>query len=670
MRQQSNVMIPSALSDERHDRRLVAAAAATSFLLGVAFIWLWSPLPFGWEGFDNYYRRALALAGGEGFNTANVPWAYTFFLAGFYRAFGDHPWIPLLVQVLLNVTIPLMMYRLVSILLDRRTAVVAAVLIGVFSFNTIYASTQSSDAVCNVLFVAAVLVFVLGWPDTRRTHACAAGVLLGLTPQFRPNLLLFPALLAFFAAVYPPRTWRRARYAAIMLAVAVVMNVPWTVRNYRLMGKLIPASTHGPATLWYGTLEVFPYATRAYHPRSIFEETPFAYSSIPDTPIPVSGRLLDCGSLGIQPVSVLFWTDRDPVARQLPATVVGDQASWQIPAQPDPTAVYYRFVSPASGTRVEPALENNAPYVYFVSTDHLGDPDRHGDLLDVFDIARLLLRVEWNDPVPFAAQLDVDGDGRLTEPDLRAAVKALVWPESERWTGVWVPPSDDVIRGVVRRGDAGVIQMRDGSELVVPRGFTRLTDLSITPPSGSALPASASLARTLFFRTRPMASLRAGAAPAAIAQCPAVARASFNAVFYRREVHDMQRFSALALDNIRREPLAFAIASLYRALRVFIVVGSPDRMTAMQFNGSSLTYLAGFAASVTVFLFYVAGVVVSVARRKVPWPLLLPTIYVPLTIAPLFANMRYSITVQPFQFAFVALTLLMMYDALRDRRRT
>ena len=35
----------------------------------------------------------------------------------------------------------------------------AAVLTGVLSFNTVYASTQSSDAVCTVLFMAAVVAF-------------------------------------------------------------------------------------------------------------------------------------------------------------------------------------------------------------------------------------------------------------------------------------------------------------------------------------------------------------------------------------------------------------------------------------------------------------------------------------------------------------------------------
>ena len=56
-------------------------------------------------------------------------------------------------------SIPLLVFALARAWCNRRTAVVAAVLTGILSFNTIYASTQSSDAVCTVIF-----------------HVCGAGV--------------------------------------------------------------------------------------------------------------------------------------------------------------------------------------------------------------------------------------------------------------------------------------------------------------------------------------------------------------------------------------------------------------------------------------------------------------------------------------------------------------
>src|SRR6476659_8180730 len=94
------------------------------------------------------------------YQTLEVPWGYPAFLAVFYRLFGDRQWIPLVVQVLLNSIVPLLIYSAVRARVGEREALVAAVLVACFSFNTVYASTQTSDSVCTVLFVASVVLFM------------------------------------------------------------------------------------------------------------------------------------------------------------------------------------------------------------------------------------------------------------------------------------------------------------------------------------------------------------------------------------------------------------------------------------------------------------------------------------------------------------------------------
>ena len=134
-------------------------ACAASLLLGLFFVFVWAPHPWGWEGIDHYHDFGLAVARGESFPTTDYPWGYAYYLAPFYRAFGDRPWIPLVVQVSLNAFVPLLVYAFTRTEFDERVAIVAAVLTGFLSFNTVYASTQSSDSVCNVIFVAAILIF-------------------------------------------------------------------------------------------------------------------------------------------------------------------------------------------------------------------------------------------------------------------------------------------------------------------------------------------------------------------------------------------------------------------------------------------------------------------------------------------------------------------------------
>ena len=81
---------------------------------GLFFIFVWSPHPWGWHGIDQYHELARALARGEPFGTTDVPWGYAYYLAFFYWRLRPHAWVPLVGQVLLNASVPLLLYRLVA----------------------------------------------------------------------------------------------------------------------------------------------------------------------------------------------------------------------------------------------------------------------------------------------------------------------------------------------------------------------------------------------------------------------------------------------------------------------------------------------------------------------------------------------------------------------------
>jgi hypothetical protein len=133
---------------------------------------------------------------------------------------------------------------------------------------------------------------------------------------------------------------------------------------------------------------------------------------------------------------------------------------------------------------------------------------------------------------------------------------------------------------------------------------------------------------------------------------------AINQVFYRREPHLMRRYLALALDNIERTPSAFAVATLYRGLRLFLIFGTGDRLTTQQFRRSRYVYAIGTFASSTCALLFVFGLAIAWRRGDpVGLPLLL-ILYVPLTIAPMLTNMRYMVTMQPLMFIFVAIAIM------------
>jgi len=624
-------------------------AAGLTLGIGLFFIFGWAPHPWGWAGIDSYHQLSLELARGEQFSTTDVPWGYAYFIAICYRLFGERTWVPLVVQALANATVPLVLYRIVLALADRRTAALSALLVGAFSFNTVYVSTQASDAMCTVIFTASLWCLVRGYQRDSAGWFALSGVLAGLMPQFRPNLLLLPPALAVAVLLVRPRGWRRFGQVSLYLALVVAMLTPWTLRNYRLTGVAIPTSTHGGEQLWYGTLQVGPYLEdRTRNPRTAFESAAFDYTSLPNQSIVISADSVACRSGRGDQTALVFWTDRDPRRSRVAArSVDGGALQFEVPRQTDATSVYYYFEQQLPATAERPAAiatvpwqGEAAPLIAFVSTDHFGDLDRHDDLLDVFDLARLMRHLAWGEPLPQARRLDRDGNGGLNQYDLAATVAALV-PEA---AGRGRP-------GVRLRttAESTTLVLADGSTLRVPRAFGgRQTDLH---PQGG-------LAGTLVSRWRYFSELNADPAARPRATCEFVERIQVNGVFYRREPHWMNRYAALAADNISRDPAAFALASLYRIPRLFIIRGTGEVATTYQWSSGPLAYAAGTALSSLYLVVFLAGVVIAYRRRSAVLWLLLPIAYVPLTICFVLTNMRYTITVQPLMFVFVAMAVL------------
>ena len=620
-------------------------AAAVSLAIGLFFIYVWAPHPWGWQGIDAYHDLARALALGERFNTTDVPWGYAYFAAAFYRVFGERVWIPLTVQVIANATVPIMIYHLVRPYRDQRTAALSAVLTGVLSFNTVYASTQASDAVCTVLFVAALLCLSKAYRSQRHGPLVMAGLLLGLVPQFRPNLVLFPAAVIVVYLLHRPRSLAKLAHMTLFAALILLAQMPWIIRNYNLTGLLLPTSTHGGVQLWYGTLQVGPYLeSRAYNPRTIFESAAFDYTSITNRPIVFSVEHGPCLPRPGETLELVYWTDRNAERLHSAAARHGNYFTLEIPAQPAETVLYYYLeaswpsANGAPAARFVTPLEGSAnPYVSFVSTDHLGDLDRHDDLLDIFDIVRVLRHIAWDEGLRAAGRLDLDDDDDVDEADLVKATTILL-PEAKGATGAAVERSDGAV----------TLRLKDGSSLSVPRSSSNWTDLQV----------DGELAGSLVSRWRTFTSIAHPPHKAGPGECVIANQLRINNVFYRNQPHMMQRYFALATDNISRAPLAFAAASAYRAIRLFIIRGSADVATTQQYSFGAVAYAAGTVLSAGYFALFVAGAVVAWRQRSPLCWLLVPIAYVPLTICFVLTNMRYSITMQPLMFVFVSMALM------------
>ena len=637
-------------------RFIVPAAAGVTLLIGLAFIVVGAPLPWGWFGIDHYHDMAIALAEGRGFHTLDVPWGYAHFLAVFYRVFGPTPLPALLAQAALNALIPIIVYACARSVTDARVAAVATVLVSVLSFNTLYVATESTDSVCTVLFMVMVWVFIQARSRARWWWFALCGVVGGVAAQFRPNLVLLPFFLWALHWAMGPRSWRRIREGAIIAVMAALMLAPWTIRNYRLTGEFIPTSTHGGVQLWYGTLQTGPYLqSRAHNPRTLFASPVFEYSSLRHAPVLVTA-VLNCAPGVPERVEFVYRNNGQQDFQTLPLTRESPrQYAGALPAALRNTRIDYyvtvRWPASLAGGRAKttPDLGEADPLVYFVSDDHLGDLDADDRLLDLFDVVRVLRHLAWHEPVRAADQLDLDRNGVIDEADLRAVLGRML-RELDRGE-----PPVDRLRAVVPGPQSVRAQFVDGSELMVPRQWQGLfTDLQIgTGVSESLIAASHRFAQPFPVPRVPLEE-----------QCLGAGEIHINTQYYRVQPHQMRRYTALAVDNMRRDPAGYAWSVLYRALRLFIVQGTGDRSTAQQFTGSRGVYAIANVASGLYLALFAIGVWIGARRGYAIWLPLALIAYIPATIAFVLTNMRYTITVQPLLLIFVAVTLVAVLERM------
>jgi hypothetical protein len=629
--------------------------SAISLALGLFFTFVWAPHPWGWQGIDSYHELARVLARGDQFPTTDVPWGYAYYAAVFYAIFGERLWVPLLGQVIANAFVPILLYRLVRPLADRRTAALASLIVGVFSFNTVYASTEASDAICTVLFLCGLLAFSKGWRRSSVAAFAVSGFLFGVVPQFRPNLVLLPAVMIGGYVLWMRLSRRALAHAVVFGVIVAALQMPWIVRNYRLTGLILPTSTHGGVQLWYGTLQVGEHLeSRAHNPRTYFASAAFPYTSLWQRPVVITSVRRSCFDDPAIVTQLVYRTDRDPQPRRVAAhsdLSAPDNLTFEVPAQPNGTVLYYWFEQARPATAgtppvsfTSPAAGSSNPYVFFISDDHLGDLDRHGDVLDVFDVIRLLRHLAWQEPIADIAHLDVNRDGAIDAADLDAMIRLSIPEMAARAT------TAPLAR--IERDEAAVtLRLADGSWLSVPREFSgKQTDLSLSL-DGEMAPA-------LISRTRTWTSLAHPERRPLPGECVPAGEVTINTAFNYAEPHMMQRYMALALDNIKRDPLAFISASVYRMMRLFVVRGTSDLSTAQQFRWSGVVYGIGTVLSIAYLAAFLAGVAVAFRRRSALLVMLVPIIYVPVTIGFVLTNMRYSVTVQPLMFAFLAMAIV------------
>jgi Dolichyl-phosphate-mannose-protein mannosyltransferase len=176
------------------------------------------------------------------------PPLYLYFLGGVYALFGSLTAIKV-VQGLLGASLAPALGLIGARALGERAGLVAAAVAALYPELVWF---------CAHFWVETIFTMLLWWGFERLVAADAlassrvaalAGLLFGLSVLARETALYFLPVAVIFLA------WRRPTgrvRGALFLACALLVILPWTVRNWLVFHAFVPVSTAGALNLWQG----------------------------------------------------------------------------------------------------------------------------------------------------------------------------------------------------------------------------------------------------------------------------------------------------------------------------------------------------------------------------------------------------------------------------------
>lgn len=242
------------------DRPFSWVLALIAFLprLYVASAWPREPV---WDA--HYYDfGARRIAAGLGYSedvmragvqvwhpTCHYPVGYSALLGALYRVLGPGTLVAPLLNAVLGAVTAVLVHRLALRWLSPDRARVAGALVALHPGLIAYTALVMNEIVASFLVVLAAWVMLAA--RQRWTGVVWAGVVLGLATLVRPSTLLLAPLAA---AAAPAGLLRKVGAAVLATGLAVVVCLPWTLRNCRVMDGCAFVSTNGGWNLAIGAI--------------------------------------------------------------------------------------------------------------------------------------------------------------------------------------------------------------------------------------------------------------------------------------------------------------------------------------------------------------------------------------------------------------------------------
>ena len=209
-----------------------------------------------------YDRFAQRLAGGLGYTVAwpdgvvtyaaHYPVGYPAILALAYRLFHVSPGVAMGVNAVVGVLGAVAGHRLALRETSHLRALLAGLALALHPALLLYTPAVMTEGVTAALLVVALACSPpeASSPKMRAVRFAAMGAVFGVCTLVRPQTIVFAPLLGFVFA--QGSALRRGVIGAGVLAAALVVVAPWTLRNCERMGRCALVSVNGGWNLLIG----------------------------------------------------------------------------------------------------------------------------------------------------------------------------------------------------------------------------------------------------------------------------------------------------------------------------------------------------------------------------------------------------------------------------------
>src|SRR5436190_11075055 len=237
------------------DNRRLAAILISAFILRllVVFVFFANYKPV--DDASGWQESAVNVVAGRGFNTKNFA-AYrtpvpALYLAAVYSVFGVSVRAAQIANAVLGTLTVWLIFDFVRKDFGASPALWGAVFASIYPMFLFYTGQLLSETPI-VFFTALALKLTQAFRDRPALWFIPVGIVLGLAVLTREPILATAGLIAIWLVLGRKRRkgWSGLARATVLLLCVGLTLVPWTIRNYLVLGKVVPISTRGGYNFW------------------------------------------------------------------------------------------------------------------------------------------------------------------------------------------------------------------------------------------------------------------------------------------------------------------------------------------------------------------------------------------------------------------------------------